>query len=137
MNPQSAPRKLRALIVDDTPSLLSCFKLLRRPLEHAWEMLYATNGEEALEIVCEAPVDVLICGLNMPSMAGDELVSLIQLRHPDTDCFLMTGCALDDERVSHIYGLSGVFHKPCDLHQIRAALETHEAKRTTLIPQAA
>jgi len=129
--------KLRALIVDDTSALLSCFKLLLRPLEHTWDILYATSGEEALDIVCEAPVDLLICDLNMPLMPGDEVVSLVRLRTPDTVCFLMTGCAHDDALVANICGLSGIFHKPCDIEQIKGALNAHSKRLALPMPQAA
>ena len=117
--------KLRALIVDDTSSILSCFQLLLRPLLNTWEFLYATSGEQALDLVCETPVNVLICDLNMPMMSGDEVVSLVRSRHPGTACFLMTGCAHDDTLVSAVCGLSGIFQKPCDIEQIKAVLDTY------------
>ncbi|MDP6491123.1 MAG: response regulator [Kiritimatiellia bacterium] len=123
MNSHPTIGKPRALIVDDTPSLLSCFRLLLHPMERTWELLYATGGEEALDIVCDKALDVLICDLNMPFMMGSEVVSLVLLKHPNTDCYLMTGCTADDSLVSAVCGLRGIFQKPCDLGQIRAVLE--------------
>ena len=138
MHLQMSMNKPRALFVDDTPPLLSCFRLILKPLECMWELLYAASGEEALDIVCQAPVDVLICDLNMPTMTGNEVISMVQLKHPATVCYLMTGCAADDSLISGTRGLAGIFHKPCDMNQIRAALiQNANALRLLSVEEAA
>jgi CheY-like chemotaxis protein len=129
MNVNSQSPRPRALIVDDTASLLSCFELLLRPLAATWDLLFAPGATEALEITRQSAVDVVVCDLNMPVMQGDEVLASIKSAHPDTVCFLMTGCASDDSLVSCQDGLAGIFHKPCDINQIKAALDSFIASQ--------
>ena len=132
------PHKPRALIVDDADPLLACFKLLLRPLAATWDIVYAAGATEALEITRKNAVDVVVCDLNMPVMQGDEVLATIKSAHPETVCFLMTGCASDDSLVAGFRGLAGIFHKPCDINQIKGALDSFVMRHScTLLHQAA
>ena len=59
------------LIVDDEPVVR---RVLQLALEQAkYEVLSASNGEEALDVVREAHPDVLITDIEMPRMSGETL----------------------------------------------------------------
>ena len=69
------------LIVDDEPVVLRVLKLA---LEQAkYEVASASNGEEALSAVREAPPDVLITDIEMPRMSGEELCKKLNEEFPD------------------------------------------------------
>ena len=60
------------LIVDDEPRLL---RVLRLGLpEHGFNVLTASNGQEALKILFDKQVDVLVTDIRMPIMDGVELI---------------------------------------------------------------
>jgi DNA-binding response OmpR family regulator len=62
----------RVLVVDDDPQVL---RLLRVNFElEGYEVLSATNGEEALELVRGDSPDVVVCDVMMPGIDGLEVV---------------------------------------------------------------
>ena len=60
------------LIVDDEPRLLRVLRL-GMP-EHGFNVLTASNGQEALKILFDKPVDVVVTDVRMPVMDGVELI---------------------------------------------------------------
>jgi two-component system chemotaxis response regulator CheY len=67
--------KIRALIVDDSSVMR---KIVERSLRQAGleisAVLEAANGAEALAVLAENRVDLILCDINMPVMDGLELV---------------------------------------------------------------
>lgn len=67
--------KVRALIVDDSSVMR---KIVERSLRQAGieleKVLEAGNGAEALGVLGENPVDLILCDINMPVMDGLEFV---------------------------------------------------------------
>jgi two-component system, chemotaxis family, chemotaxis protein CheY len=67
--------KIRALIVDDSSVMR---KIVERSLRQAGVELEkvseAANGAEALAVLQNGPVDVILCDINMPVMDGLEFV---------------------------------------------------------------
>jgi two-component system, chemotaxis family, chemotaxis protein CheY len=66
---------IRALIVDDSSVMR---KIVERALRQAGidlkQVLEAGNGAEALAVLSESPVDLILCDINMPVMDGLEFV---------------------------------------------------------------
>lgn len=66
---------IRALIVDDSSVMR---KIVERSLRQAGmelkQVLEAANGAEALEILKENIVDIILCDINMPIMDGLEFI---------------------------------------------------------------
>jgi two-component system, chemotaxis family, chemotaxis protein CheY len=66
---------IRALIVDDSSVMR---KIVERSLRQAGielkQVLEAGNGAEALTVLQENPVDLILCDINMPVMDGLEFV---------------------------------------------------------------
>ena len=58
------------LIVDDVPGNI---KTLATILEANCEVLYATNGQKALEIACSKDIDLILLDVIMPEMDGFEV----------------------------------------------------------------
>lgn len=79
MNEMEPIGKPTILIVDDEPQLLISFSLL---LEDKFNVLTTVNGREALSIIKDVPVSLLIVDLIMPEMTGVELI----------ECLRFTGC---------------------------------------------
>jgi len=66
------------LFVDDEQFVLDGFKRLLRDFRDQWQLEFAINGKEALEIVKEKDIDVIISDLRMPEMPGLELLKRLQ-----------------------------------------------------------
>lgn len=78
------------LIVDDEPDNLA---LLRRTLRSQYEVLTATNGKEALDIVNQRgnEISLIISDQKMPLMQGTEFLSQISQDFPNIIKMLLTG----------------------------------------------
>ena len=79
------------LLVDDEPSVLSALRRLFRP--HGYNILQATCGADALAMLADQPVDLVISDMRMPAMDGASLLEAVRLRNPDTVRILLTGYA--------------------------------------------
>ncbi|WP_339945237.1 response regulator [Novipirellula sp.] len=78
------------LIVDDEPDVLfSLTGLLRRD----FTVHTATSGTEALQIMEEHPVHVIMTDQRMPSMTGSELMQKVRNAHPEAIRIIFTGYA--------------------------------------------
>lgn len=80
------------LLVDDEEDVL---QVIRQKIN--WEALgfsvigTATNGIEALEIMEENPVDVVMTDIKMPRMDGFELISHVKKDYPATKIIIFSG----------------------------------------------
>lgn len=72
-------KKVRALIVDDSSVMR---KIVERSLRQAGidlvQVLEAGNGAEALGVLNDGAVDLILCDINMPVMDGLEFVRQLQ-----------------------------------------------------------
>lgn len=77
----------RVLVVDDKPNFLS---LYRKMLADRMEVLTASSADEALDILGETPVEVVLSDIRMPGMDGIALLRQVKARHPTVEVVLVT-----------------------------------------------
>lgn len=68
----------RILVVDDHPSVALSLARAVSLLGQGIETIVANNGEEALELVKDKPVDILITDMMMPGINGIQLIEKLQ-----------------------------------------------------------
>jgi len=127
----------KVLFVDDESHILDGLRRLLH--QEGYEILTATSGAEALAILEETSVDVVVSDQEMPMMTGVELLSKVKEHYPDIARFIFTGKATLDIAIEAINkgAISHFFTKPCRevslRYTIRQALEYKdlivEAKR--------
>ena len=77
------------LVVDDEPSLLA---LARDVLgEQGYKILCGNNGAEALELLRNNAIDLVISDVIMPGMDGYALAKKIKTEFPDTQMLIVSG----------------------------------------------
>lgn len=78
------------LAIDDEQNNLS---LIKRTLRHNYNVILASSGEEALEIVAERghEISLIVSDQKMPSMEGTEFFKRISEKYPDIIKILLTG----------------------------------------------
>jgi DNA-binding NtrC family response regulator len=79
----------RILIVDDDIALRKMLRLTLLRLGHAASE--ARDGEEALAIIREAPVDVMLTDLIMPGREGLETIEAVRREFPEMRIIAMSG----------------------------------------------
>ena len=70
--------KMRVLIVDDIISMCKSIRNMMRVIGYGKKFFYANNGKEALKILQEEHIDLVLLDYNMPGMTGGELISHIR-----------------------------------------------------------
>ncbi|MDO8695498.1 MAG: ATPase, T2SS/T4P/T4SS family [Pseudomonas sp.] len=85
------PAPYRLLLVDDDPGILAA---LRRVFQREnYELLLAHNAHEALQLLADKPVELIVSDFQMPGMNGSELLRQVRERWPDTIRIMLTGQA--------------------------------------------
>lgn len=82
---------LTILVVDDQPEVRSA---LRRCLKVGGNTVHeARNGEEALELIRDNDIDLIVSDYDMPGMTGLELLQRVRCSDPRLRRILLTGRA--------------------------------------------
>ncbi|WP_430459718.1 HD domain-containing phosphohydrolase [Thalassolituus sp. LLYu03] len=109
----------RVLLVDDEPNVL---KAIARSLrQESIEILTAPSGADALAIMREQPVDLLISDMRMPGMSGADLLAQAAVEWPKTRRVLLTGYADLESTIKAVNQgqISSYLNKPWDDLELR------------------
>lgn len=118
---QDAPRP-RLLFVDDEQRVLNSMRIMFR---RQFDLFLASHGAEALDIVRDKDIDVIVADHRMPKMTGVEVLSKVRTMSPRTVRILLTGYA-DLDAVEGSINESEVFRfltKPCAPQHLRETIE--------------
>lgn len=92
------PKEMNWLIVDDNALNLLYMKQFFSDHKH---VKTAINGEEALKIVQDYPIDIIVTDINMPVMRGDELLVNIR-KHRAWNHIKVISTSSDNEQVKEL-----------------------------------
>ena len=106
------------LIVDDQ---LSSRVMIREYLSGLGaDVIFGTNGREALELSADFEPDLLVIDYHMPFLGGIEASRIIHMSQPDLPILMVTGSISDELREHAIHaGVSRILCKPVDAEELR------------------
>jgi response regulator RpfG family c-di-GMP phosphodiesterase len=110
------------LLVDDEPTILRV--LARELAPEGYRILTATGGKEALRLLAEGDVSVLVTDERMPGMRGTEMVRAAREISPLTACLLLVTRA-DQEAAAAALArgwISRALTKPWDFKELQRAI---------------
>ena len=81
--------KRTVLFVDDEKKILKSLK--RGLMDEPYESLLASSGKEALEILQQNDVHVLVTDMRMPEMSGLELLRIVKKEYPHIVRMVLSG----------------------------------------------
>jgi two-component system invasion response regulator UvrY len=85
----------------------------------------AANGREALELVRQGELDVLVMDLSMPDHSGIDALAAIKARAPDLPILILSSFAEQHYATTLLkQGASGYLNKECDPEEIVKAIRT-------------
>jgi len=116
---------LRVLVVDDSKAMRSVIKKTLAAAGFAVdECLESSNGLEALAVLREQAVDVVLCDLHMPEMDGLELLHTLQKEKRVPTCFILVTTEGRKERLRQALALGarGYVVKPFQPEALRKIL---------------
>jgi len=124
--------KPTVLYVDDLPMNL---KLFEATFRNDYHIILTEFPEEALKILEEQDVQVLVSDQRMPGMTGTELLEIVAEKYPDIRRYLLTAFT-DSETVIeavNVGRIHGFIKKPLKADEIRSsidnALELYKLRR--------
>lgn len=88
MTEKTADRRPKVLLVDDEPAVLRALQRCLRA--EACDLLAASSGAEALHLLEDHEVDLIMSDLRMPSMGGLELLREAQQVQPGAVRIILT-----------------------------------------------
>lgn len=125
-------QKYTILVVDDEPASLRMFERLLR--QH-YNVICATSGEEALNILKKEKVSLLISDHRMPGITGVELLQKSISIDPDMVRIIITGDTGIDTFVSALKhgGATRVIKKPWDPDELFQIIKSVLEKREIML----
>lgn len=113
----------KILIVEDNAELLMLMKQL---LQVKYRVLSAMNGKEALEVLADHDVDIVISDVMMPEMDGNELTERIKT-NPDLShlpVILLTAKTQEEDKVhSLLIGADEYINKPFRMGDLQLRID--------------
>jgi len=90
--------EMTVLIVDDMASMSKSVQNMMKIIGYGRKFLFAHSGEEALDVLQEESVDIVVLDYNMPGMNGAELLGTIRADRVlrDLPVIMVTGEAYQD-----------------------------------------
>lgn len=79
----------KILIIDDDKDL--CFVLKRFLSKHGFEVLEATTGRAALEILDSVEPNLILCDFRLEDMSGSSILKKIKEKNPSVPVIIITG----------------------------------------------
>ncbi|OGL46453.1 MAG: hypothetical protein A2161_02440 [Candidatus Schekmanbacteria bacterium RBG_13_48_7] len=111
------------LLVDDEPSILNA--LYRTLQKEKYQIMMANSGEEALNILGETTIHLIISDQKMPGLTGVDFFKIVKEKHPEIIRILLTGCSDLESAISAInYGnIYKYIAKPWDNQDLKITIQ--------------
>ncbi|HNQ73924.1 MAG TPA: response regulator [Verrucomicrobiota bacterium] len=91
------PRQV--LLVDDSMAFLETLGEMFEVLsDKSWQIYRACAADQALALLQQHSIDLVVLDINMPMLDGAQLLAVIHRRHPDVKKVILTGHANDSHR---------------------------------------
>jgi len=121
------------LLVDDDRTVV---RLCQRLLERAgYQVIAATDPMDAIRVLSQGGVGLLLTDIRMPVMDGFELISKAKEFYPDLPVLVMTGFASVDNAIQALHrGVDGLILKPFEntsdlVQSVQRVLEESRQRR--------
>jgi DNA-binding response OmpR family regulator len=103
----------RILCVDDLEMMLKLLKAVLVP--YGYNVILSTSGEEALEIIDQQKIDLVLLDVSMPGLSGFEVCKRIKKdeRYQNIPVVLVTGLTSKEDRIKGLEaGAEDFIEKP-------------------------
>jgi len=112
----------RILLVDDEPILIKGLKFTLE--QDGYEILTAADGEEALRVFSENPVDLVLLDVMLPKMDGVVVCQRIR-ETSNVPIIMLTAKGEDMDKILGLeYGADDYMTKPFNILEVKARIKT-------------
>jgi signal transduction histidine kinase len=111
------------LVVEDEDSNYNYLEAL---LSNRVKLLWVNNGADALKIISEVPVDLVLMDIKLPKMDGLEATKRIKKQRSDLPVIAVTAYAMDaDKKHSIEAGCDNYISKPYKMEDLYSLIDTY------------
>lgn len=112
----------RMLVVDDRENMRNLLETAFS--EHGFDVVTATCGEEAIELISNQPFDIVVTDLSMPGKNGIEVLKAAKAAAPDTEVIIVTAYGTIETAVEAMrLGAYDFITKPFKLSEIERKVD--------------
>ena len=123
MNQPVVQASLQLLLVDDHSIVREGLKRVLALSANPWAIAEAGTGFQALEVLRQQPIDLVIADLSMPGMNGLELIRRIRALHPTVSVLVLSMHAEEQYAMRAFKaGAKGYVTKDCAAEELVAAV---------------
>ncbi len=130
-NSKESSAKRHVLVVDDEYGPRQSLRML---LKEDYEVHLAENAAEAMNMLQELPIGLVVSDIRMPKVTGVELLAQIKAFSNDIEVIIMTGYGeLETAMKAVEHGAYSYIEKPFDTHHmldcVNSAFNKHQTER--------
>ena len=108
----------KVLIAEDDPILSKRLVTILGKHSDIFEVISTKDGEEAIDVLKQMPVSLLITDIQMPKIDGLELLAYMNEHHPAIPCFVMTAYGTPEMRKRLSRDILRFFNKPVEIDEL-------------------
>ena len=103
--------KKKVLFVDDEPNILKSYSRMLRKMP--WQVLTASSGINALNLLNKENIDLIVTDIKMPNMHGMDLVKKIRKINANIPIIICSGYhGMKEDDNMQFYNIAAFFEKP-------------------------
>jgi two-component system, NtrC family, response regulator PilR len=123
------------LVVDDEPNIIEVLEIVLQ--DEGMEVLKSNSGFEALTLLHERDVDLVISDIRMPDVSGVELLREVKEFSPDTAFIMITAFASTETAIEALqHGAFDYITKPFRMEELRSIVHSALDQKKNRKPQA-
>jgi len=121
------------LFVDDEENVLSTVE--RNLKNNDYTVFTAKSAEDAIKIIHQNEIHIVVSDEMMPGMHGSELVSLIRKDYPEIISIILTGHASLDAALKSVNEgeVFKILTKPCNIEEIDLTIKCAIGQRESIL----
>ncbi len=112
----------KILFVDDEPNILLGLKRMLHSMRKEMDFFFAEGGKEALIILAEQDINVIVSDMRMPGMDGAALLNKVMEQYPQVIRIMLTGHIDDHSIVRSIPVVHQFLSKPSEPESLKEVL---------------
>ena len=124
---------IKILFVDDQKNILDGLRRMLHTMNGEWKMSFAESGADALAMLENEEVDVLVTDMKMPAMDGFQLLNEVSERYPQTIRIILSGYSEKEINMKSVGIAHQYLSKPCETQVIKSTISRVCSLRNLLV----
>lgn len=112
----------KILIAEDDRILLKMITNALGKYKDKFELFPASDGEEAIAVLKQEPISLVVTDIQMPRINGVILLAYVHTYHPSIPCFVVTSYGTSRLRAKLPIDIIRFFQKPIDVDDLVQAI---------------